>query len=1858
MKTADYDAPLFLPSDRTAVPASHGGANSGFGSTMLLLIFLWTTIHLTGRDTLGFGWGHNGSGELGNGSIIDSTVPVLLTEGDRPPSLGWKEVSSGGAHNLAIATDGNCYAWGNNSFGQLGDVSSDYRTVPTRVARGEIPDSVVVLHVAAGGTHSLALASNGKIYAWGANDFGQSGSDEHLNRALPREVPVGAIPSNARIIQIAAGWRHSLALASDGAVYAWGENSAGQLGDGSVNSTGTPVASIGGTTFFTRIAGGRSHSLAIDSNGTVHAWGANNFGQLGDDTRIPHRLPEPIHDAALLGPARLISAGWNHSLALTEDGHVFSWGSNSEGQLGDGTVQDRLLPVPVLLPASFLPMGLVAANGQWSLFLSADGEILGCGANDASQLGNGSRAKGVLPVQIPLGGFGQKFVATGIYAGANHALALAEDLLTLRPPVVPTIERVGTYGEPMTIGDFLLGDHLSSVSVSGLPEGLSADTVSGQITGVPRQVGTFSVQVTAGNSAGTGKGIVRIRINPRDLFAGGLTALSREYDGTRMVEVAGTAFLSPPLDGDRVEIDGVASGMTEDSHVGTEKPVTLSGLTLTGAESSRYRLQYPLLQVDFAPRLLKVSGMGPFVKSYDGTIDAIFTGTSSIPDVIAGDDVSLSGVPLAQYDSPGVGSNHWVMVSGFELSGHDSGDYRLENPRLAGRIDPLILSVTGFSARDRTYDGSLNADIMGIGSLTGTLPGEEVVIAGTPIGRLASKAAGPQMAMILGLSLTGIHADHYSLPTILVPVPIRPRPISIVGLSVVDRGFDGSLAVYVAGTPSLDGLVVGDQVELQGSAVGVFEDASIGTNKPVQVSGFSLSGTDGKNYELRHLQLHGAILDTNPLLPELAVAGLSVVNRDYDGSCSAILSGHPILQGVLPGDVVTLNGAMSACFSSPDAGTGKSVRISGLFLAGPDAQKYRLSPPVLSGSIFPRPLSVGGLVAHSKVEDGNVKALLTGNPVVLDKLPGDDLALDGTAIGCFDSERPGFRRPVSISGLVLIGSASSNYLPSMPMLKASIWRQEPEGKTQQLTGWGANQFGRLGIGTELSSSFPVPAVSGAKPERSRWLQLTAGGGHTLGLADDGNAYAWGLNSNGQLGDGTTQEQLTPVQVTQGDIPSGVSIEQVSAGGNHTLALGSDGKVYAWGSNDYGQLGNGDMENSTTARRVVSESIPEGVVLTEVHAGWDFSLALASNGQLFAWGRNDFGQLGNGTNSSQLTPQPVTAAGVRFCRMAAGRFHSLAIASNGKAWAWGANSLGQLGTGTTDPRALPAPILPGEMPTQTTVLEVAAGWAHSVLIGDDNRVYSVGANSSGQLGNGSQYNQRLPVTVIGLPTNSAVRSVSAGASFTLVLTEDGKLFGWGANESGQLGTGYVSARQNVVSVNSGSWGSEIVPGEISAGAQHSIAVVDGPLQFQPPVIQPSKTQITYGTPLSLPIQTTGSPVLNFSASGMPEGLILDFTNGIIHGIPRHVGTFSIQITVSNSVGSRSGFVILEVNKKTISVSGLNVSDRVYDGTAFVAISGIPDLSGVEPGDDVGITGFSKGAFLSIHAGSNIPVSVSGLTLVGKQASNYQLEGQMIRGSILPREVFIAGLGNNGVITKEYDGTTEAVLAGTPYLEGIIPGDDIGLNGAPRGFYDNRSVGSSHRVTLSGYTLIGSASTDYCLNLNKVYDGSILPKSLAVTGLEAVDRLFDGTVSATVFGAAKLSPGVSEEEVFLVGSPTGTFLSAEIGSFKSVIISGLGIGGADAGNYRISLPVLNASITNHPLLAVILPSGRISLSQRALPGFLPGVEATHDLTAGGLWLPSLSLPVLEDGTWHWEFEMDRRLGSRFFRPLSPVKAPDKP
>ncbi len=466
-------------------------------------------------------WGNNGNGQLGDGTTTNRTSPVDVSG----LASDVMAIAAGGAHSCALTSGGGAKCWGDNAYGQLGDGTTDDAWTPVDVTG--LGSGMAT--IAAGGRHSCARTGGGGLKCWGSNQFGQLGDNSTTQRTAP--VAVNGLETGAA--DVATGQNHTCALTTGDGMKCWGTNYIGQLGDGTTAQRNAPVDVSGLVSGVAAIATGANHSCAVLVGGDVKCWGWNDYGQVGDGTVT--RRWTAVDVTGLASGVAAIATGGFHSCALTNGGGVKCWGSNEFGQLGDGTQTQRPAPVNV----SGLGSGVVAiaTGGYHTCALTSGGGMKCWGTNSSGQLGDGTLQSHVTPNDVPTLTSGVDEIAAGYRTscvvttgtgakcwGNNANGQVGDGTTTIRQSPVDvsgltsgvsqvaaaqyhTCARTGGGGAKCwgANGNGQLGDdstiqHATAVDVSGLTSGVAA--VAAGLTHSCALTGAGGAKCWGGNSFG------------------------------------------------------------------------------------------------------------------------------------------------------------------------------------------------------------------------------------------------------------------------------------------------------------------------------------------------------------------------------------------------------------------------------------------------------------------------------------------------------------------------------------------------------------------------------------------------------------------------------------------------------------------------------------------------------------------------------------------------------------------------------------------------------------------------------------------------------------------------------------------------------------------------------------------------------------------------------------------------------------------------------------------------------------------------------------------------------------------------------------------------------------------------------------------------------------------------------------------------------------------------------------------------------------------------------------------------------------------------------------------------------------
>jgi len=354
--------------------------------------------------------------------------------------------------------------------------------------------------------------------------------------------------------------------------------------------------------------------------------------------------------------------------------------------------------------------------------------------------------------------------------------------------------------------------------------------------------------------------------------------------------------------------------------------------------------------------------------------------------------------------------------------------------------------------------------------------------------------------------------------------------------------------------------------------------------------------------------------------------------------------------------------------------------------------------------------------------------------------------------------------------------------------------------------WGLNSYGQLGNGTTTQSTQPVAVVKTGALAGKSIKKIATGTLNTCAIASDDQAYCWGYGTFGQLGNNTSVASSSPVAVTTTGVLAGKTLTSIVTGDYHTCAVTSDSLIYCWGYNNNGQLGIGSTTQSNLPVAVSMSGVFAGKTIKAVSAGGNSTCAIASNDQAYCWGYNANGNLGNGTKTTALIPTAVLTTGVlsgkTITQLSAGSVDTCAVASDDKIYCWGYNTQGQLGDGTTNQSSVPiATIMDGALKNKT-IKQLSVGNTFACAIASDGKIYCWGYNGLGQFGTGTTAYSSVPIATntTGALINKSIRSISSGLYQVCAVTTSNKGYCWGRNDNGQLGNGTLDEAHLPVLIN--------------------------------------------------------------------------------------------------------------------------------------------------------------------------------------------------------------------------------------------------------------------------------------------------------------------------------------------------------------------------------------------------------------------------------------------------------------------------
>ena len=1367
-----------------------------------------------------FTWGYNTYGQLGTGDVYPRVTPVSITK-------HFCQVSGGYSHSLGIDNSGVAWSWGYNPYGQLGDSTLVNKCVPTAVYPFQFNQ------ISAGMSQSVGLDKSGKIWGWGYNNYGQLGDNSVVSKSVP--VLIGG--TNKTFCQISSGRLHSIGLDKNGKIWGWGYNYFGQLGGNIVVCKSTPIAVLGVNKTFCQISSGHYHTLSIDDNGKVWGWGNNGSGELGINSIFCYSTP-----VAVLGINKTfcqIAAGQQSSFGLDKYGKVWGWGFNVNGQLGINSIICKSTPVAVLgVNKTFCK---ITTGYRYSLSIDKYGKVWGWGQNDSGQLGINSLIFKSTPTAI----LGDNKTFCQISVWQYHSLAIDNynriwgwgqtDYLgvnILLPAYVPNpIAGVNktfcqiSSGQYFTIGIDKNGKVWGwGYNVNG-QLGINSQVCKSSPTAIIGVVKTFC-QISAGNRHLLGVDkygkIWSWGYNPYGQL--GINSNICKSTPTAILGVTKTFCNISAGTNNSMVIDkyGKVWGwgynykgqLGINSTVCKSTPTAILGVNKTFCKISA-SVYWHTTAIDFRG---KVWGWG--YNNY-GQLGINSVVSKSTPTAILGVTKTFCQISNGFRTSVGLDKNGKAWGWGNNNKGQigDNTITQRNTPVSILGVSKTFCKIT--TGQYHTIGLDKNGKIWGWGyNDKGQLGVNSVVSTSTPTAILGANKTFCQVTAGFNHTIAvdfrgkvwGWGYNNFGQITYLTY--LTPVLISLSPTSFISAGQQHSLGLKKNGQIwswgyNTVGQLGNNSVLPAATPLFIFGGPSKTFCKIT--GGFShsisldyLGKTWGWGYNnYGQLGINSTVCKSTPVVILGVNKTFCQISAGQYHNFSIDFRGKSWIWGRNDQGQLGINSI--ECKSTPTAVLGANktfCQISSGYLHTMAVDKYGF------------PWSWG---YNNNGQLGNNTIVSFSTPIAIFGIDKTFCQISSGQQNTFGLDKYG---KVWGWGLNLIGQLGINTLvcKSTPIAILGVNKtfcQISSGLKHTITldfrgkiwGWGYNGKGQLGINLGANCQSTPVVILGVN---KTFCKISAGDSQTFGIDKNGKLWGWGNNTQGVLGDYTTVSKSTPVAVL------GVlkTFCKISAGYAHTIVIDKYGKVWCWGFGGAGEVGS--PGNYSTPKAIL------GITKTfcQISAGYFSSMGIDKNGKVWGWGYNNKGQLGVNSTTNKATPTAILGVNKTFCKIAAAQNYTLAIDNYNRVWGWGYNASGQLGDGTTVQKLTPVMI----SLSPTNFISGGLNWqipslVHSTGLKTNGQIYTWGDNQYGEIGNNNTAAVCVPTLVEKSTKNKTFCKISAGNNHTISIDLRGKVWTWGLNTTGQLGNNSLLAKSTPVVIG----GVNKTFCDVSAGYTHSLGM---------------------------------------------------------------------------------------------------------------------------------------------------------------------------------------------------------------------------------------------------------------------------------------------------------------------------------------------------------------------------------------------------------------------------------------------------
>ena len=869
----------------------------------------------------------------------------------------------------------------------------------------------------------------------------------------------------------------------------------------------------------------------------------------------------------------------------------------------------------------------------------------------------------------------------------------------------------------------------------------------------------------------------------------------------------------------------------------------------------------------------------------------------------------------------------------------------------------------------------------------------------------------------------------------------------------------------------------------------------------------------------------------------LTISGLTGNNKVYDATTTATLSGTPTLAGINFSDTVTVGGSPSSSFATASIGTGKAITITGYTLGGAQAAYYTLTQPSLTANITAKALTISGLSGVSRVYDATTTATLSGTPTLVGVITSDtsNVILGGSASASFATATAGTGKAITVTGYSISGSASGNYSLTQPAgLTADITQA-----TQTITfGSLANKIvgdPNFSLTATASSGLPV-SYSSSVPS----VASVSGSTVTVGVA------------------GTTV--ITASQAGDVNYQAATSVNQNQVVDTAVLLA----QTITFGTLSAVTYGDAPFALTATASSGLTVSYTSSNTSVATVSGSTVTIIAPGTTTITASqpGNSTYAAATNVLQSLTVNVKTLTISGASASSKVYDRTNSATITGGSLVGIVGSDTVTFSGSGTFSDANV------GTGKTVTGALVLAGAQAARYTLTQPSLTANITAKNltiSGLTGNNKAYDGTTTASLSGSPSLSGIIAPD-------VVTISGSPSSSFATSAIGTGISITVTGYTLSGADAGNY-SVTQPTGLTGNITAITLTISG-LTGDNKVYDRNTTATLSGTPSLVGVLAAdvsnvilgGSPSSSFATSAVGTGKTITTTGYSISGSAAGNYTLTQPAATAN------------ITAKALTVTGATASSKTYDATTSATITG-GSLVGIISPDVVTFSG--GGTFADANIGTAKTVTAA-LVLGGADAGNYSITQPILSADINAKNLTISGrTGNN----KVYDATTAATLSGTATLVGVIAADvsNVTLGGTPAATFATSSIGTGIAITVTGYTISGSASGNYTLTQPTGLTANITAKALTISGLTGDNKVYDRNTTATLSGTPSLVGVIAADvsNVILGGSPSSTFATATVGTAKTITTTGYSISGSASGNYTLSQPSASADITKKAL-----------------------------------------------------------------------------